>query len=161
VFLLGVAMLAISTPVLLLHLRPKSSFAIAASEGSPEQPNAIVEASPAVLSIERFATAATLVGADSVPILAEPPAELPAVSGRKVTAKGRPARIGTLVLQVTPWANVVIDGKNQGEVTGVRRFKLRAGTHRLQFKHPRASEERTISLASNQELHQAYRVFGP
>jgi hypothetical protein len=65
------------------------------------------------------------------------------------------------VLQVTPWAHVFIDGKNQGEVTGVRRFRLRAGTHRLQFKHPRASEERTISLASNQELHQAYRVFGP
>jgi hypothetical protein len=147
--------------VLLLHLRPRSSFATAAPDQSPEPPNAVVEASPAALSIERLATAASIVGADSLPILVEPPPELSVLSGRKVNAKSRPARIGTLVLQVTPWAHVFIDGKNQGEVTGVRRFRLRAGTHRLQFKHPRASEERTISLASNQELHQAYRVFGP
>jgi len=161
VFLLGIAMLAISTPVLLLHLRPRSSFAIASSDGSPERPSAVVEASPAAPSIERFATAASILSADSLPILAQPPEESPPVSSRTVKAKSRPARIGTLVLQVTPWAHVFIDGRNQGEVTGVRRFRLRAGTHRLRFKHPRASEERTISVASNQELHQAYRVFGP
>src|SRR6266851_3558674 len=86
VFLLGIAMLAISTPVLLLHLRPRSSFAIASSDGWPERPSAVVEASPAA-SIERFATAASILGADSLPILAPPPEEIPPVSGRTVKAK--------------------------------------------------------------------------
>lgn len=161
VFLLGIAILAVSTPVLLLHLRPRSSFAIAASGRSPEPSTAPVEASPAAISTEPFAKAASIVGTDSLPIVAQAPAEIAAVSDRKTIAKPRPERTGTLVVQVTPWAHVFIDGKNQGEVTGVRRFRVRAGTHRLGFKHPRASEEQTISVASNQELHLAYRVFGP
>lgn len=160
VFLLGVAMLAVSTPVLLLHLRPRSSAAIP-STGSPEPPVSFVEASSASFVAEQFVTAASMVGPDSLPIVAPPPVEIPAMLGRKASAKPRPQPTGTLVLQVTPWAHVFIDGKNQGEVTGVRRFRLRAGKHRLRFKHPKASEERTISVASNQELHQAYRVFGP
>src|SRR5258708_4390128 len=83
VFLLGIAMLAISTPVLLLHLRPRSSFATASSDQSPERPNPALEASPPALSCRRVATAASIVGADSLPILAQPPAEVPVVSGRE------------------------------------------------------------------------------
>jgi serine/threonine-protein kinase len=159
VFLLGMAMLAISTPVLLFHLRPGSASAVAASDPFAERPSAPVEASPAPLSADPLAAPGGI-GADRSPTGAQPKPETSASADRKSMAKPHPLPTGMLVLQVTPWAHVFIDGKNQGEVTGVRRFRLRAGKHRLRFKHPRATEERTISLASNQELHQDYRVVG-
>src|SRR5262249_14036100 len=162
VFLTGVALLLISTSALVLHLQPRGKSAIGvATASAPQAPQ---------LSTELLAQPSQALQPEA-PI--EPTREISApptsrslrlpklLALRRERGQARPPPSGTLVLQVSPWAQVYIDGKNQGEITGVRRFRLRSGKHRLEFKHPRAVEARTISATGKQEVHQAYQVFAP
>ena len=163
VFLSGVAMLLVSTSALVLHLQPRGRSAIGMATASAPEPKPSPELAPAPSPVpEPEAVPPSPPRGDLGPaslVVSAPPQ--PAALRRRRVAQLRPPPCGTLVLQVTPWAQVYIDGKSQGEVTGVRRFKLRSGKHRLVFKHPRAVEERTISVSSNQELHQGYQAFAP
>jgi len=164
VFLSGMAMLLISTPALVLHLQPRGRSAIGvatASAPEPKTPSPEVMPAPSPRSEPQPEPRTPRHG--DLPHGGFELPELPQRAGvrPRAAAQPRPPPSGTLVLQVTPWAQVYIDGQSRGEVTGVRRFKLPSGKHRLEFKHPRAMEERTISLKGNQELHQAYQVFVP
>jgi hypothetical protein len=67
--------------------------------------------------------------------------------------------MGTLVVKINPWATLSIDGRNLGEVIGVRRYRLPAGRHSLRFEHPHRSEERVVHLGKNQELMQEYQAL--
>ena len=159
----GVAMMLISTSALVLHLQPRGRSAIGlATASAPESPKPSPQPPPVQPPLpdpEPVPPSRPRVGLG--PAGLEAPPTPPPAALRRGPAQARQLPGGTLVLQVTPWAQVYIDGKSQGEVTGVRRFKLRSGTHRIEFKHPRAFEERTISVTSDQELHHAYRVFVP
>lgn len=66
---------------------------------------------------------------------------------------------GTLVLMVTPWAYVEIDGKNRGEVSGLHRYRLVAGKHRLRLWHPRGNREVSITVGANQRVTQQHQMF--
>jgi hypothetical protein len=67
-------------------------------------------------------------------------------------------RHGTLVLKIAPWAFLSIDGKRKGEVSGIRRYRLRAGKHQLRLWHPRGSKEVEIMLRDGERLVEEYQV---
>ena len=68
---------------------------------------------------------------------------------------------GILVVKVSPWAELFIDGKNRGEVSGIRKFKLRVGKHRIQFRHVRGRAERTVIVREHQEVVEQYQALSP
>lgn len=68
---------------------------------------------------------------------------------------------GILVVKVSPWAELFIDGRNRGEVSGIRKFKLRVGKHRIEFKHVRGLVERTVIVRKNQEVVEQYQAVSP
>lgn len=68
-------------------------------------------------------------------------------------------RHGTLVLKIAPWAFLSIDGKRKGEVSGIRRYRLRAGKHQLRLWHPRGSKEVEIVLRDGERLVEEYQVY--
>ncbi|HEX9507501.1 MAG TPA: hypothetical protein VF947_03790, partial [Myxococcales bacterium] len=68
-------------------------------------------------------------------------------------------RYGTLVLKIAPWAFLSIDGKRKGEVSGIRRYRLRAGKHQLRLWHPRGSKEVEIVLRDGERLVEEYQVY--
>ncbi len=66
---------------------------------------------------------------------------------------------GTLVVKIAPWAFLSIDGRNRGEVSGIRRYRLTAGKHRLRLWHPRGSKEVEILLREGERLFEEYQVY--
>jgi len=62
---------------------------------------------------------------------------------------------------ISPWAELFIDGKNRGEVSGIRKFKLRVGKHRIEFRHVRGLAERTVIVRENQEVVEQYQALSP
>lgn len=63
-----------------------------------------------------------------------------------------PARAGSLLVDVTPWAEVKIDGKSRGEVVGKKTFPVSAGPHRVELVHPSKSESFEV-LVSPGKVH--------
>jgi serine/threonine protein kinase len=66
---------------------------------------------------------------------------------------------GTLVLKIAPWAFLSIDGRSRGEVSGIRRYRLAAGKHRLRLWHPRGSKEVEVLVREGERLVEEYQVF--
>lgn len=66
---------------------------------------------------------------------------------------------GTLVLMVTPWAYVEIDGRSRGEVSGMRRYQLAAGKHRLRLWHPRGTRELSVTVGADRKVTQEHRML--
>jgi serine/threonine protein kinase len=66
---------------------------------------------------------------------------------------------GILVLKIAPWAFLSIDGRSKGEVSGIRRYRLAAGKHRLRLWHPRGSKEVEVLLREGERLVEEYQVF--
>ncbi len=66
---------------------------------------------------------------------------------------------GTLVLKIAPWAFLFIDGRHRGEVTGIKRYRLPAGKHRLRLWHPRGSKEVEIRLGPGERRVEEYQVY--
>jgi hypothetical protein len=89
----------------------------------------------------------------SIPEPSPPPVVDPPVRTRPET--------GILVVKVSPWAELFIDGRNHGEVSGIRKFKLRVGKHRIEFRHLRGLVERTVILRKNQEVVEQYQAVSP
>jgi serine/threonine-protein kinase len=92
------------------------------------------------------------------PLAAIPEPSPPPVVDQPVRA--RPAT-GVLVVKISPWAELFIDGKNRGEVSGIRKFKLRVGKHRIQFRHVRGLAERTVIVKERQEVVEQYQALSP
>src|SRR5262249_57479064 len=66
---------------------------------------------------------------------------------------------GTLVLKIAPWAFLSIDDRNRGEVSGIKRYRLPAGKHRLRLWHPRGSKEVEIELGPGERRVEEYQVY--
>ena len=66
---------------------------------------------------------------------------------------------GTLVLKIAPWAFLSIDGRSRGEVSGIRRYRLAVGKHRLRLWHPRGSKEVEVLVREGERLVEEYQVF--
>ena len=66
---------------------------------------------------------------------------------------------GTLVVKIAPWAFLSIDGRHRGEVSGIRRYRLPAGNHRLRLWHPRGSKEVEIRLGPGERRVEEYQVY--
>ena len=56
------------------------------------------------------------------------------------------AGLATLVVNVTPWANVVIEGEDQGEVVGKRQWDLPSGRYLVRFIHPKKRINKVVQL---------------
>ena len=89
----------------------------------------------------------------AIPEPSPPPVVEPQVQARPAT--------GILVVMISPWAELFIDGKNRGEVSGIRKFKLRVGKHRIEFRHVRGLAERTVIVRENQEVVEQYQALSP
>ena len=66
---------------------------------------------------------------------------------------------GTLVLKIAPWAFLSIDGRHRGEVSGIKRYRLPAGRHRLRLWHPRGSKEVEIQVGPGERRVEEYQVY--
>ncbi len=93
----------------------------------------------------------------------DPPATV--VRERPVETRrgGRPpARApGTLVLNVTPWANVFIDGRKlSGDVAGKHEIQLAPGRYLIRFEHPRKTWEDVVTVRSNRRQLVTFDLFG-
>ncbi len=66
---------------------------------------------------------------------------------------------GTLVLMVTPWANLAIDGRSRGEVSGLHQYQLTVGRHRVRLTHPKGARERWITVHANQQVAQEHHML--
>ncbi len=54
---------------------------------------------------------------------------------------------GTLALNATPWAEVLIDGKSVGE-TPIGNLPIRVGSHDVVFRHPELGERRMVATVT-------------
>jgi len=82
----------------------------------------------------------------------------------EATAEAPPPRpirqpMGTLALMVTPWAHVEIDGRDRGEVSGMRRYELAAGKHRLRLSHPRGTRELSVTVSAGRKVTEEHRML--
>jgi hypothetical protein len=50
---------------------------------------------------------------------------------------------GTIALNATPWAEVLIDGRSAGE-TPIGNLSVSVGSHEIVFRHPEFGEQRTV-----------------
>jgi len=51
---------------------------------------------------------------------------------------------GTIALNATPWAEVLIDGRSVGE-TPIGNLSVSVGSHDVVFRHPELGEQRTVA----------------
>ena len=74
----------------------------------------------------------------------------PAPQVEKPPHERSPSReLGTVVLNVKPWANVYIDGRPLDEVAGQRELQLVPGKYLIRFEHPRKKSEKFVTVRSN------------
>ncbi len=96
------------------------------------------------------------------PPAAEPEvvASAPVAEARAAPRPAAPAALGTLELDVKPFAAVLLNGKPwHEELIGIRRFPLRAGHYVLEFKHPRRSVTKAIDITPNQVTQVPFRAL--
>lgn len=82
----------------------------------------------------------------------------PAPPTPPVTTEDRRGK-GILLLNVTPWANVFIDGVNQGDVSGKREFLLPAGKYVVRFQHQRRRAEKIVVVRSGRRQLLQFDAF--
>ncbi len=89
------------------------------------------------------------------------PARVPAPGGKKPNREHRTAdrAPGTIVLNVTPWANVYIDGEKHGDVAGQHEFQLAPGRYHIRFEHPRKTDEKVVTVRSNRRQLLTFDLF--
>ena len=54
---------------------------------------------------------------------------------------------GTIALNATPWAEVLIDGRSVGE-TPIGNLSVSVGSHEVVFRHPELGEQRTVATVT-------------
>lgn len=77
---------------------------------------------------------------------------------RQVRGSNENAR-GVLAMNVTPWANVFIDGVSRGDVSGRREFPLSAGKYVVRFQHPRKTIEKVVTVRDGKRQYVEFDVF--
>ncbi len=65
---------------------------------------------------------------------------------------------GSLVVRAMPYATVLVDGRQLGEVQGRRTFKLAPGSYQLTFQHPKGSKTERITIEPNGTLTREFRA---
>jgi eukaryotic-like serine/threonine-protein kinase len=100
---------------------------------------------------ERPPLAKPLVPDAGAPVAKKPPVEeRPRLEGK-----------GVLRIRVAPWAEVFINGKRVGEVTGSRRFTLPVGPTRVKFVHSQRQQEVVANIDETREALLEFSAFGP
>jgi serine/threonine-protein kinase len=77
-----------------------------------------------------------------------PDSESSAKHEEKHAATPAPA-VGTLVIQATPYATVMVNGRSYGDITGKRYLKLPPGKYHVVFHHPTSTKTEDVTLAPN------------
>ena len=85
--------------------------------------------------------------------VAAPPTSVQRPSPRQVTAAPGPP--GKLVLTVSPWGEVFIDGRSLGEQVGRKEHDLPAGEHTLEVQGPSSWGPKAITIQPGQRTAQA------
>ena len=151
------SVLLCATTLLGLRLRSTATKSLQTSIPQPERPP---ELQPDALPIPAgWAPSDPL----KIALTQSPLAAAPEPSPAPVVIQAVQARpdTGILVVKISPWAELFIDGKNRGEVSGTRKFKLKVGKHRIRFRHVRGLAERTVILRKNQEVVEQYQALSP
>jgi hypothetical protein len=73
------------------------------------------------------------------------------------TVPAAPAQ-GSLVVRAMPYATVLVNGRQLGEVQGRRIFKLAPGSYQLTFQHPKGSKTESIIIEPNGTLTREFRA---
>jgi len=143
---LGAAVLAAFAADPRLHLAYERSRPEAATAGQGTAPVASARAeslSPEVRAAELLSPTFSRAGS----------------SGLEQSPENAQRGHGKLVLKIAPWAFLSIDGRSRGEVSGIRRYRLAAGKHRLRLWHPRGSKEVEVLVREGERLVEEYQVF--
>lgn len=90
-----------------------------------------VDAGVTVAEVTKPAVSPPVEGATTVP----PPVEV-----KPVTPTAPVARFGSISVKAVPYANVSIDNRRAGEVTGTSKMKVPYGKHKVTLAHPRRTE---------------------
>ncbi len=65
---------------------------------------------------------------------------------------------GSLVVRAVPYATVLVDGRQLGEVQGQRTFKLAPGKYQLSFRHPKGTKTEPITIEPNGTVRREFRA---
>jgi serine/threonine-protein kinase len=97
-------------------------------------------------------------------------AEMAAAPAPEPTAPSQPAQgeaspaakpvpsTGSLVVRAVPYATVLVDGRQLGEVQGQRTFKLAPGKYQLTFRHPKGTKSEPITIEPNGTVKREFRA---
>jgi serine/threonine protein kinase len=88
--------------------------------------------------------------------LAATPTREPALPEPRLVAA--PPAQGSLVVRAMPYATVLVNGRQLGEVQGSRTFKLAPGIYDLTFQHPKGSKKESITIEPNGKVTREFRV---
>jgi serine/threonine-protein kinase len=66
--------------------------------------------------------------------------------------------MGSLVVRAVPYATVLVNGRQLGEVQGSRTFKLAPGKYQLTFQHPKGSKTEPITIEANGTVKREFRA---
>lgn len=69
--------------------------------------------------------------------------------------------MGTLVLKVTPWGMVSIDGKKAVEVNPRGIFKVAAGKHHLRVEHGHDVREKDVVVDEGKRVSRDFNFLAP
>jgi eukaryotic-like serine/threonine-protein kinase len=140
----GVLLLAVASAVGVLA-RSSPSLAVDELAAAPYD-----EAAAAPCCEEPGAQAAAELEPGPPEALLEPPqdsaASAPSDAEAAAELAASPPATGGLLLNITPWADVFIDGKPRGDIAGKRELELPAGKYVVRLQHPRRTLERVVTI---------------
>ncbi|MDY7224876.1 serine/threonine protein kinase [Hyalangium rubrum] len=120
------------------------------AEVAPPAPAPATEAPP-------VAEASPDAGTADAGALAVTPTPVPAPADTRPAAPA--SAKGTLVVKAMPYATVLVNGKQLGDVSGQGSFKLTPGKHQLTVRHPKGEKVETITIEPNGRLVREFRFF--
>ncbi|MDP3235991.1 MAG: protein kinase [Myxococcales bacterium] len=104
-------------------------------------------APPALAPLEPVAEVAVDAGVAvaevTKPVVSPPvegPTTVPPVEAKPITPTMPVTRFGSISVKAVPYAEVLIDNRRAGEVTGTSKMKVPYGKHKVTFVHPRRTE---------------------
>jgi serine/threonine protein kinase len=70
--------------------------------------------------------------------------DIPAQISEQIPGVGEKSGQAFLVLSVSPWAEIIVDGVPQGRVQGNQTVTVESGPHTVVFRHPQLGEQKVI-----------------
>jgi serine/threonine protein kinase len=144
------AMLAAGTTALGLALLSSHGQKTQAPDSGPATETPSAEASGGAVSNLEAPDARIWAQASEVPAPKPPAAPSPPRSERASLAAPKKARIGYLSADASPWASVIVDGK-EIDKTPISRYPLPVGPHQVVFRNAQLGKElrKTIRIEEN------------